>query len=111
MASTSAVSINIFSPHILVPKCILFINFADILSTGMKATAVFFILHLCVSYGYGQNSILFTIGKNQILVDEFAYTFAKNNNGSSTKDEIDEYLTLYINFKLKYLDTGFFYLD
>ena len=62
----------------------------------MKATGVFLILHLFVSYGYGQNSILFTIDENQVMVDEFAYTFAKNNNGGATRDEIDEYLTLYI---------------
>ena len=70
----------------------------------MKATGIFLILHLFVSYGYGQNSILFTIGENQVMVDEFAYTFAKNNNGDATKDEIDEYLTLYINFKLKVIE-------
>ncbi len=48
--------------------------------------------------------VLFTVEGEPVTVKEFEYGFEKNNTGSDTtpsKEEIDEYLDLYINFKLK----------
>lgn len=46
---------------------------------------------------------LFTINKEPVSADEFAYLYKKNHQGGPefTKEKILEYLTLYINFKLK----------
>ena len=67
----------------------------------MKATSVLLLLHLFVSHSYGQTSVLFSVGEQQVSVDEFVYTFSKNNQDGASKSEIDAYLTLYVNFKLK----------
>lgn len=53
---------------------------------------------------YGQDdAVLFTVENNPITVSEFKYIYEKNNrdNASYTKESLDEYLDLYINFKLK----------
>lgn len=46
---------------------------------------------------------LFSIGEQQVTTDEFLYTYKKNhpNKQDYTDDKIDEYLELFINFKLK----------
>lgn len=53
---------------------------------------------------YGQDdAILFTVNNSPVTVSEFKYIYEKNNrdNASYTKESLDEYLNLYINFKLK----------
>ncbi len=53
------------------------------------------------------NSIVFTAGKQAVTVDEFQRQFLKNLNLSEEKisaADIDEYLDLYIKFKLKLQD-------
>jgi len=48
--------------------------------------------------------ILFTVDGNPTLTDEFIYLFKKNHANESqdyTESKIDEYLNLFINFKLK----------
>lgn len=49
-------------------------------------------------------SPLFTVGENTITTDEFLYTYRKNHQGNSddfTEKKVNEYLDLFINFKLK----------
>jgi len=54
-----------------------------------------------------KDAILFTVGTEKVTVDEFLYVFNKNNIKNDTvshKDAIDEYLELYINFKMKVME-------
>jgi peptidyl-prolyl cis-trans isomerase SurA len=47
---------------------------------------------------------LFTLNKKPVTAEEFIYLYSKNNQGKQnefTREKIDEYLTLLINFKLK----------
>ena len=43
---------------------------------------------------------LLTIGKKNITPNEFKYIYKKNNNGVSKENSVDEYLKLFVNFKL-----------
>ncbi|MGE0588266.1 MAG: peptidylprolyl isomerase [Cyclobacteriaceae bacterium] len=48
--------------------------------------------------------VLFTVDSKPVDVDEFVYLYKKNHQGREeefTKEKIEEYLTLFINFKLK----------
>lgn len=49
------------------------------------------------------NPILFSVGDDQIKLDEFNYIYTKNNGDKAdySKESIDEYMDLYIKFKLK----------
>ena len=49
------------------------------------------------------NSTLFTVANEPVLMDEFIYAFNKNRPADSliNKTNIDDYLELYVNFKLK----------
>ncbi|HEY0742872.1 MAG TPA: peptidylprolyl isomerase, partial [Chryseosolibacter sp.] len=49
-------------------------------------------------------STLFTVAKKPVTIDEFSYLYSKNNQGKKeefTQAKIEEYLNLFINFKLK----------
>jgi peptidyl-prolyl cis-trans isomerase SurA len=49
-------------------------------------------------------STLFTIAKKPVSTEEFSYLYTKNNQGKKeefTEEKIEEYLNLFINFKLK----------
>lgn len=50
-----------------------------------------------------QNSTLLTVANEPVLIDEFIYAFNKNRPADSlvNKANIDDYLDLYVNFKLK----------
>ena len=50
-----------------------------------------------------EEKILVTIAGEEITSDEFMYVFNKNNTQEGVVDQksIEEYLDLYINFKLK----------
>ena len=52
------------------------------------------------------NKILFTVGNEKVTVDEFVKVYQKNNQDVdlTDKEALDEYLNLYINFKLKVLE-------
>jgi peptidyl-prolyl cis-trans isomerase SurA len=62
------------------------------------------------------DSVLFTYGTDKVFVDEFKYVYEKNNPNAAdlySQKSLEEYLNLYINFKLKVkaakelgLDTG-----
>lgn len=63
---------------------------------------------LPVSHAYSQQKnkslVLFTVDGKPVDVDEFVYLYRKNHQGREeefTKEKIEEYLTLFVNFKLK----------
>lgn len=49
------------------------------------------------------SDVLMEVGKNKVTVDEFRYIYEKNNgkNADYSKESLDEYIDLYIKFKLK----------
>jgi len=60
----------------------------------------YFVLSLVVSGQDGVSPTLISVNNHKIPVNEFEWTYLKNNSGSS-KSSVDEYLELYINFRLK----------
>ena len=75
----------------------------------MKKIYIFFVLQLCVCFSFSQELIKITKedGRNPIVVnlDEFENIFYKNNNNSEiTLDYLDEYIELYLKFKLKVIE-------
>ncbi len=67
---------------------------------------VFALLSLTVS-AQKKNEIVMTIGGQPITKDEFVANYRKNNTNltdENNKKSLDEYLDLYINFKLKVLE-------
>ena len=51
-----------------------------------------------------EKQVLFTIGNDKVYLTDFEYVYNKNNindDNSYTKESLDEYLELYINFRLK----------
>lgn len=51
-----------------------------------------------------RSQTLFTINKKPVMTDEFIYLYSKNHQqkpGEFTRDKIEEYLTLFIHYKLK----------
>ncbi len=80
------------------------VNFAKILEVGMKVRLIIawgFLLFTCHNT-FAQKKVLFTINDSPTYVDEFIYTFSKNNRSDNlVKQDIDDYLNLYLNFKLK----------
>ena len=53
--------------------------------------------------GQSSDPVLFTVAKNPVTVSEFNYIYNKNNgkNADYSKKSIEEYLDLYVKFKLK----------
>ena len=58
---------------------------------------------LVPSIGFAQSDILFTIDKHPVTTSEFKYIYEKNNREEAdySSKSIEDYLELYINFKLK----------
>jgi len=71
------------------------------------STLVWFILSAVFSgplYAQLKDSTLFTFGQDKVMLDEFRYVYEKNNPNAGdlySKKSLDEYLNLYVNFKLK----------
>ncbi len=82
-----------------------------------KRFIVLMIVVLSVSTINAQNNIgkkvLFTVGDENVTVDEFVKVYKKNNQDVdlTNKEALDEYLNLYINFKLKVLEAEALMLD
>lgn len=62
-----------------------------------------FVLLTAVTVSAQDNRTLVTVGEEEITVDEFMYVYKKNNvqGESMDKKSVEEYLDLYVNFKLK----------
>ena len=61
-----------------------------------------FILFSVTLWAQGSDPVLMTINGNPVLKSEFEYIYNKNNsNNSLDKKTLDEYVDLFINFKLK----------
>jgi peptidyl-prolyl cis-trans isomerase SurA len=71
----------------------------------MKSIGIigFIIVLLMNNLLFGQDDVLFQYGSHQVTQDEFEYVFAKNNPEVEhvSKQDLDDYLDLYIKFKLK----------
>jgi len=68
----------------------------------------FFCFLTCIAAAQGKEETkiqpLFSVGPSTVSVDDFLYTYRKNHQNTSedyTEKEINDYLDLYINFKLK----------
>ncbi len=79
---------------------------------GMFLSAAFSMLPLLLSAGGGDDvkngenpdQVLFEVGNEQVTRDEFEYVYRKNNptkQNDYSRASLEEYLELYINFKLK----------
>ncbi len=81
----------------------------------MKLLQGIFVLLLQSAFLFAQHSdddIIMTIGDEQITRGEFERIFKKNNQDSEiTKEALDEYLDLFIKFKLKVLEAERLGLD
>ncbi len=67
----------------------------------MKRVVLITILLFGFALIYGQrNETLFTINDKKVSSDEFLYIYKKNNNEAIGVKSFDDYLELYINFKL-----------
>lgn len=71
-----------------------------------RFTALFFCLSFFAPFLFlsAQNEeVLFSVDGLVVTADEFQYVFEKNNRGAAkpTKEDFEEYLDLYIKFKLK----------
>ena len=66
-----------------------------------------FIFYFSFSSLYSQENYLVKIGNNEIYTPEFLNIYNKNrtdNDSLINSSEIDEYLDLFINFKLKVIE-------
>lgn len=70
----------------------------------MKNLSIILFSLIISQLSFSQN-VLLTIGDNEITQEEFERIYLKNNNQAvSTDDEIDDYLELFVNFKLKVIE-------
>lgn len=68
----------------------------------MKKWIVFIFVSLSVSYTLAQKNTIVTIDQKPISIEEFEYYYNKNNtNDLQQKMPIEEYMQLFVNFKLK----------
>jgi len=70
-----------------------------------KITSFVVLFLLCLSvFGQKPESILFSIGNQNIMLSEFQYIYEKNNKNDKnfySDTSVREYLNLFVNFKLK----------
>ena len=70
----------------------------------MKKNVLVFCIGLFCSLSFAQNNeVILSVGDDKITLDEFKAIFLKNNNNDSTisKEYLDDYMQLFINFRLK----------
>lgn len=68
-----------------------------------KSLIFSFLFFYTLSFGQKDDSVLFTVNNNPVHVSEFNYIYQKNNGDKAdySQESIQEYLDLYIKFKLK----------
>jgi peptidyl-prolyl cis-trans isomerase SurA len=83
------------------------LNIAQVKTINMKK-GILLLLSIIALQAYAQdqgNPVLMTIDDREITKTEFETIYKKNNRDSSiTKEDLDEYVDLFINFKLKVLE-------
>ena len=70
----------------------------------MKKCLLVFICSFIYTLCFAQNSnVILSVGEEDVTLDEFTSIFYKNNHNDSiiTKKYLDEYMELFINFRLK----------
>lgn len=76
----------------------------------MRSTFLVLVFCSLISFSFGQTKEpakslpLFTVGETTVTTDEFLYTYRKNHQNNTedfTEKKVNEYLDLFINFKLK----------
>ena len=75
----------------------------------MRITILFILCAVCQAFGQTKPKgkavqPLFFVGKSKVTTDEFAYLYKKNHQHKQedfTVPKVEEYLNLYVNFKLK----------
>ncbi|MCC6516428.1 MAG: peptidylprolyl isomerase, partial [Chitinophagales bacterium] len=77
---------------------------------------IFAISSFAITTAFSQSETLFTVGDTKVKKSEFEYIYKKNNFSNKadfSKKSLDDYLNLYVNFRLKVkeamaqgLDTG-----
>lgn len=60
-------------------------------------------LSICWAFPQSKPQVLFTVDKSPTTTNEFVYLFKKNHSNKQdfTEEKVDEYLNLFVNFKLK----------
>ena len=68
-----------------------------------KYTLLLFLYYFCITISAQNNKeIVLSVGNDEIYLDEFKSIFYKNNKDTIiTKDYLDDYMNLFINFRLK----------
>ena len=78
----------------------------------MNGILAFLALALMSTPQKTNNEVLLTVGPEEVTVSEFQSVFQKNNNlDDVTEEEMNEYLDLFIKFKMKVLDAEEMQLD
>jgi len=70
----------------------------------MKKFLLVFLISVSFYFSQAQDDILFTVGNEPVKLSEFEYIYNKNTfsgNNKYTKKSVEDYLDLYINFRLK----------
>lgn len=66
-----------------------------------KKVLSFCLIWVAICSLFATDEVLMTIGEKKIFRSEFEYFYKKNNSEATLKSNIDEYLQLFQNFKLK----------
>ena len=78
----------------------------------MNGILAFLALALMSTPKKTNNEVLLTVGPEEVTVNDFQSIFQKNNNlDDVTEEEMNEYLDLFIKFKMKVLDAEEMQLD
>ena len=71
---------------------------------SIRAIVVALFLIFTLGLSAQSQQVLMTIGNHQISADNFVYLFLKNDTKKVDKHDIEKYLTLFKNFKLKVIE-------
>ena len=93
-------------PEKIIKKQIMSIKIQKIIIGGLLVALTY------VVSAQQNNPIVMILGQDSISLSDFKNTYTKNNDLSkATKADIDSYIDLYINFRLKYAEAKALHLD